>query len=98
MKQLGYIAFFTGLILFLLLLVNFTTFDVNQGSFIQSQLGIGEPIGTLAGLFLVVWFFGIALRFIWDIPLKRILLICILSLVGISLLPVILPLSHAGEL
>ncbi|MCA1060182.1 hypothetical protein LCL96_14685 [Rossellomorea aquimaris] len=97
-KSYGYASLGMGLLMLLMVVVNFTSFDVNQGSFIQSHWGISEPIGTLVGLFWVVFFLGAALRFIWDIPLKRIMFICLLSVVGISLLPFILILLHAGEL
>jgi hypothetical protein len=97
-KKSGYVAMGMGLLMLILVLMNFTAFDVNQGSFIQSQLGIAEPIGTFAGLFLVVLFLGAAFRLIWNVPLKRIMIIGLLLMIGVSLLPIILILLHAGEL
>ncbi|MEI2665781.1 hypothetical protein [Rossellomorea sp. LJF3] len=97
-KKSGYVAMVLGLLLLILLGVNFTSFDVNQGSFIQSHFGIAEPAGTVAGLTLVVLLLGTAFRLIWSAPLKRIMIIGLLSMIGVFLLPLILLLFHAGEL
>ncbi|MGG4168944.1 hypothetical protein ABEW00_15995 [Rossellomorea vietnamensis] len=97
-KKTGCVAMGMGLPMLILLAVNFTTFDINQGSFIQSQLGIAQPIGTVAGLILVVLLLGTAIRLIWCVPLKRIMIIGLISMIGVFLLPFILLLLHAGEL
>jgi hypothetical protein len=97
-KKSGFVAMAMGLLILILISVNFASFDVNHGSFIQSQWGIAEPIGTVAALFLVVLLIGAAFRLIWNLPLKRIIFIGLLSMIGVSLLPFILILLHAGEL
>ncbi|WP_142953448.1 hypothetical protein [Bacillus sp. es.034] len=97
-KKTGYVAMGMGLLILILLSVNFTTFDVNQGSFIQAHFGIAEPVGTVAGLFLVILLLGAAFRLIWNLPLIRIMFFVLLSMIGVSLLPFILILLHAGEL
>lgn len=97
-KKTGYGAMGMGLLILILLSMNFTSFDVNQGSFLQSQLGIAEPIGTVAGLCLVVLLVGTAFRLIWKVSLKRLMIIGLLSMIGVFLLPFILLLLHAGEL
>ncbi|WGG46319.1 hypothetical protein [Rossellomorea sp. DA94] len=54
-KKTGYGAMGMGLLILILLSVNFASYDINHGSFIQSQWGIAEPIGTVAGLFLLFY-------------------------------------------
>jgi heme O synthase-like polyprenyltransferase len=85
------------MILFLSIL-NFVNFDVRSGSFIQSSVGIPEPVGTLVGLFVSILLIGIALNFTWNIALKKVVKIYIVSIIAIALLPVILILFHIGEL
>ncbi|QHE60263.1 hypothetical protein FHE72_03830 [Rossellomorea vietnamensis] len=97
-KKTGYGAMGMGLLILILLSVNFSLFGGNQGSFIQSKLGLAEPIGTVAGLCMVVLLVGTAFRLIWKVSLKRIMIIGLLSMIGVFLLPLILLLFHAGEL
>jgi hypothetical protein len=94
----GYIALVAGLMILFLSILNFVNFDVRSGSLIQSSFGIPEPIGTLVCLFVSILLIVIALNFAWNIALKKVVKIYIVSIIGIALLPVILILFHIGEL
>jgi hypothetical protein len=94
----GYIALVAGLLILFLSILNFVNFDVKSGSFIQSNFGIFEPFGTLVCIFISISLIGIALNFTWNIALKKVVKIYIVSIIGIALLPVILILFHIGEL
>ncbi|MEK3805822.1 hypothetical protein MHB63_04345 [Bacillus sp. FSL H8-0547] len=98
-KMLGYASILAGILFMGVSAINFTTPIGERGMSIgQTYLGISEPVPTLLGLFIGAVLICWSLYLIWNIFAKKVIRIAILSLIIISLIPIVILFFYAGSI
>jgi len=98
-KKLGYASMLAGLLFMGVSVMNFTMpIGEREMSFGQTYLGLSEPVPTLLGLFIGAVLVCSSLYLIWNISAIKVIKITILSLILISLIPIVILFFYAGSL
>ncbi|MEK3805427.1 hypothetical protein MHB63_02345 [Bacillus sp. FSL H8-0547] len=98
-KKLGYASILAGLVLIGVSVINFTTpIGEKEMSIGHTYLGISEPVPTLLGLFFGTVLICCSLNLIWKISAKKVIKIAVLSLIVISLFPIVILFFYAGSI